>query len=49
MLSTNPSGTALINVSAIFILELELLKAPVMVTKMSFTIFIIAVKNVYPF
>ena len=49
MLSTNPSGTALINVSAIFILELELLNAPVIVTKMSFTIFIIVDKNVYPF
>lgn len=49
MLSTNPSGTAFINVSAIFILELLLLIAFVTPTKISFTIFIIVDKNVYPF
>lgn len=46
MLSTNLSGTALIKVSAIFILEFELLKVFVIVTKISFTTFIIDVKNV---
>ena len=49
ILSTNPSGTAFINVSAILILELLLLIAFVTFTKISFTIFIIVDKNVYPF
>lgn len=49
MLSTNPSGTALIKVSAIFIFELLLLNTCVTLTKISLTIFIIVVKKVYPF
>lgn len=46
MLSTNPSGTAFINVSAIFILELLLLKVFVTLIKISFTIFIIVERKV---
>lgn len=49
MLSINPSGTALINVSAILILELVLLIAFVTLTKISFIIFIIVDRNIYPF
>jgi len=49
MLSTNPSGTAFIKVSAILILVLELLIAFEIVINISFTIFIIELKKVYPF
>lgn len=42
MLSTNPSGTAFIKVSAILILVLPLLSTFVTLINMSFTIFIMA-------
>ena len=48
MLSTNPSGTASIKVSAILIEELLLPMACVILTKMSFVIFIILDKKSYP-
>lgn len=49
ILSIQPSGTAFINVSAILIFELPLLTAFVTPTKISFTIFIMVDKKVYPF